>query len=162
MKIRTSIPFAVRALVVCLAALLVVTPLFADDASADALNAVSPKYTIWQGTCSRSLKAVQTHDTLNAVLNAAHQLQKDEAVIILEGASDWHSALRVLQSRRGVQVLDATIHRQVYQRGCRTRNWRTVTLPDEIDMESTEAYVTDLQKQGSNAKIVYQVKLAKS
>lgn len=144
----------------CLAATVASVACAEAEKPADALSVIPPKYTVWQGGCSRSMKVLETHTDVHAALRAAERLSRGGSeVIVLSGESDWGRAVAVLQVQRtgttSLGVVECTVYEKV---GCRLGRWKSLNPEGNNDPKTAEKLLAERAKSGTPVVAVYSVR----
>ena len=160
MTFQTSIASFARPFLFCLAAAIGSVACAETEKPADALSAIPPKYTLWQGGCSRSMKVLETHADLRGALLAAEGMQRKGAeVIVLSGESDWGRALAVLLTQRTGTTSQGVVECTVYEKvGCRLSRWQAINPEGKTDAKTAGELLAERIKSGTSAVAVYTVR----
>jgi hypothetical protein len=159
MTFQTSIASFARPFLFCLAAAIGSVACAETEKPADALSAIPPKYTLWQGGCSRSMKVLETHTDIHAALRAAERLSRGGSeVIVLSGESDWGRAVAVLLTQRTGTTSRGVVECTVYEKvGCRLGRWQSVNPEGKTDPTTAKKLTEERTKLGGTVLTVYQV-----
>jgi len=160
MTFQTSIASFCCPFLFCLTAAIASVAYAEAEKPADALSAIPPKYTLWQGGCSRSLKVLETHTDVHSALRAAEGLSRDgSGVIVLSGESDWNRALSVLLTQRTGTSSQGVVECTVYEKvGCRLGRWQAVNTEGKTDSKTAEKLLAERKMNGTPAVAVYCVR----
>ncbi len=160
MRFQTSIALFSRPFLFCLVATIGSVAFAEAEKVIDPLSPATPKFAIWTGGCSRSLRVAESHSDLRTALNAAQRLKQPETfVIVLEGESTWFEALQVLNYQRGGTIDRTKVECTVYEKqGCRLGIWVPINPESKADLKTAEEVVAQRTKNQAAVAAVYRVR----
>ena len=107
-----------------------------DDAVADATKPEVPRFFVWQGECSRSLRITGSYFDERSALTSLYGAKPDGEIFITDGKDFW-TAVSVLAYRRGAKN-QSELECTVYGRKCRSLTWFVQSPEGQSDLKSAE------------------------
>ena len=141
MRNQTTIT-AARCFLFGMLALVHVTAWAQGDAVADATKPEVPRFFVWQGECSRSMKITGSYFDERSALTSLSRANKPDGEIFITEGKDYGLALSVLAYRRGAKN-QTELECTVYGRRCRSMTWFVESPEGQSDLKSAEELLTN-------------------
>ncbi len=151
MRSQTTIT-VVRTLMVGMLTLMSAAAWAEPEAVADATRPEVPRFFVWQGSCSRSLKITGSHFDEKSALTSLYGAKPQGEIFITEG-KDYGLAMAVLIYRRSTEI-NPELECTVYGRACRSMSWFVESPDGKTDLKAAEG----LLKESSTSLPIYRMR----
>lgn len=139
MRSQTTIT-TVRSLLFGMLALISAAAWAEPESVADATRPEVPRFFVWQGSCSRSLKITGSYFDEKSALTSLYGAKPQGEIFITEG-KEYGLALAVLIHRRSAEF-NPQLECTVYGRACRSMSWFVESPEGKTDLKTAEGLLT--------------------
>ncbi|MEI8382353.1 MAG: hypothetical protein WCJ09_19635 [Planctomycetota bacterium] len=139
MRSQTTIT-AVRSLLFGMLTLISTAAWAEPDSVADATRPEVPRFFVWQGSCSRSLKITGSYFDEKSALSSLYRAKPQGEIFITEG-KEYGLALAVLVYRRSAEN-NPELECTVYGRACRSMSWFALSPESTLDLKTAKELLT--------------------